>query len=144
MPMSRHAKTEWQRARRAAVAISAGRVPHRTGRPPTGRKAPKQHGDRVGQRMRARARVLRRRGDNGWTESRHPILDKALVIAHRHSRPDRGVVIFDPLFEEAVSVAALAICAGEDAEAATAAFVRAERGWAQRVAPLFGDVLQAA
>jgi hypothetical protein len=139
MPMSRHAKTEWQRAQRAAVAISAGRPPHRSGRPPTGRKAPKHHGDRIGQRARARARQLRRDGDHGWCESRHPILDEALIVARRHAKPDRGSVIFDPLFEDAVSVAALAICAGENPEHATHAFVRSERDWISRTAPLYAD-----
>jgi hypothetical protein len=139
MPFSRHAKTEWQRHMRAAVAISAGRQPHRTGRPPTGRKAPRHPGDRTGQRARARARWLRRNGDNGWCESRHPIMDEALVVARRHVKPDRGSVIFDPLYEEVVSVAALAICAGEDPEQATLTFVRSERDWTCRTAPLIAD-----
>ena len=140
MPMSRHAKTEWQRRMRAAVAISAGREPHRIGRPATGRKVPKHHGNRVGQRLRARARRLRQNGDNGWCESRHPIMDDARAVARRHVRPDLGSLIFDPLFEEVVCVAALAICAGEDPEGAAAAFIRSERQWAYRAAPLFADI----
>jgi hypothetical protein len=140
MPFKRHAKTEWQRRMRAAKAISAGKQPHRTGRPPTGRKAPKHHGDRSGQRARARARQLRRSGDNGWCESRHPIMDEALAVARRHVKPDRGSIIFDPLYEEVVSVAALAICAGEDPERATLTFVRSEREWTYRTAPLYADV----
>jgi hypothetical protein len=60
-------------------------------------------------------------------------------VARRHARPDRGSVIFDPLYEEAVSVAALAICAGEDPEHATMSFVRSERDWSNRTAPLFAD-----
>ena len=82
---------------------------------------------------------MRRDGDNGWCESRHPILDEALAVARRHVRPDRGSVIFDPLYEEVVSVAALAICAGEDPERATLSFVRKERDRALRTAPLFAD-----
>ena len=140
MPMSRHAKTEWQRRKRAAVAISAGRQPHRTGRPPTGRKARKHHGDRRAQRVRARARLLQRSGDNGWCVARHPVLEEAIIVARRHTRPDRRRVVFDPLFEEAVSVAALAICAGDDPERATLAFVRSERDRACRTAPLLTHV----
>jgi hypothetical protein len=139
MPMNRHAKTEWQRYRRAAVAISAGRPPHRTGRPPTGRKASKHHGDRIGQRARARARQLRRDGDTGRCEPRHPILEEALIVASRHARADHGSVIFRPLFEEAVCVAALAICAGEDPDLATVTFVRAERDWMARTTQLYAD-----
>lgn len=140
MAMSRQAKTEWQRRKREAVAISAGRQPHRTGRPPTGRRAQKHHGDRRAQRVRARARLLQRTGDNGWCVTRHPLLDEAIIVARRHARPDRGSVIYDPLFEEAVSVAALALCAGEDPEQAAREFVRRERSRAYRTAPLLEDV----
>lgn len=139
MPMNRLAKTEWQRRQRAAAAISDGRPPHRTGRPPTGRKTPKHHGDRIGQRARARARQLRRDGDNGRCEARHPILDEAHIVASRHAKADHGSVIFHPLFEEAKSVAALAICAGEDPELATVTFVRAERDWMARTTQLHAD-----
>jgi hypothetical protein len=38
-----------------------------------------------------------------------------------------------------VSVAALAICAGEDPDHATVRFVRSERDWISRTAPLFAD-----
>ncbi len=140
MPMSRHAKTEWQQRKRAAVAISAGREPNRTGRPPTGRKAQKHHGDRRAQRVRARARLLQRSGDNGWCVTRHPILEEAIIVARRHAKPDRGSVIFDPLFEEAVSVAALAICAGDDPDEATVEFVRSERNRAYHTAQLLAHV----
>jgi hypothetical protein len=140
MTMSRHAKTEWQRRKRAAVASASGRQPHRPGRPPTGRQAQKHHGDRRAQRVRARARLLQRTGDNGWCVTRHPILEEAIIVARRHAKPDRGSVIFDPLFEEAVSVAALAICAGDDPEQAARAFVRSERARAYRTAPLLADV----
>ena len=51
-----------------------------------------------------------------------------------------GRSIFDPLYEEVVSVAALAICAGEDPEQATLTFVRSERDWTCRTAPLIADV----
>jgi hypothetical protein len=139
MTMERRAKTEWQRRRRAEAAIAAGREPHRTGRPPTGRKTPKRHGDRVAQRRRAYARLRHRNGDNGWTVSKHPIMDQALDVARRFVKPDPGVAIFDPLFEDAVAVAALAICAGDEPGAATEAFVRQERGWAYRTAPLFEE-----
>lgn len=136
MPMRREAKTAWQRQRRAQAAIDAGREPHVTGRPATGRQAPKCHGDRAGQRARARLRFIVRNGDNG-TVSGHPIMDEAFRVARRYAKPDRGRVIFDPLFEEAVCVAALAICAGQDPDVATAAYVRAERDWSRRTAPLW-------
>jgi hypothetical protein len=90
--------------------------------------------------VRARARLLQRTGDNGWCVTRHPILEEAIIVARRHAKPDRGSVIFDPLFEEAVSVAALAICAGDDPEQATKAFVRSERARACRTAPLLAGV----
>jgi hypothetical protein len=83
--------------------------------------------------------MRRRHGDDGWTESRHPIMDEAVAVARGIVKPDTGVRIFDPLFEDAVAVAALAICAGDEPVAATAAFVRQERSWAYRTAPLFGD-----
>jgi hypothetical protein len=49
-------------------------------------------------------------------------------------------VIFDPLFEDAVGVAVLALCAGDDPEKAAAEFVRSERVRAYRSAPLLADV----
>jgi len=66
-------------------------------------------------------------------------MDEALIVAARHARPDRRSVVFDPLFEEAVSVAALAICAGEDPDLATVTFIRAERDWTARTTQLLPD-----
>jgi hypothetical protein len=66
-------------------------------------------------------------------------MDEAHAVAARHAKPDRGSVIFDPLYEEVVSVAALAICAGEDPDEATVTFVRGERAWMARTAPLFAE-----
>jgi hypothetical protein len=127
--MSRAAKTEWQRQRRAEAALAAGREPHRSGRPQTGRQTAKHHGDRAAQRARARDRLLVKRGDAGWVETSHPIMDEAMAIARRYAKPDRGAVIFDPLYEEAICVAALAICAGEDPDEATRVYCRHERSW---------------
>jgi hypothetical protein len=51
-------------------------------------------------------------------------------VASRYAKPDRGVLIFDDLWEEAMCVAALAICAGDDPDKETAAFVKDQRQWA--------------
>jgi hypothetical protein len=93
----------------------------------------KHHGDRAGQRARARSRLLAKRGDNGWVETGHPIMDEAIAVAQRYVKPDRGAVLVDPLYEEAVCVAALAICAGEDPDEATEVYVRHERSWRYRI-----------
>lgn len=134
MPMDRAAKSAWQRSRRAELARAAGREPGRTGRPATGRTRPTGRGDVAGQRARARARL---RGENGWLET-HPLLELARAIATRVVRPDRGAVIYQPLHEDAVGAAALALVAGEDAEAAAIAEVRRERGWWARTVQLEG------
>lgn len=139
--MDRAAKTEWQRRKRAAAALAAGRKPHKTGRPSTGRKAPKCHGDRAGQKMRARTRSLQANGDNGWAESKHPIMDAATAVALRHIKPDRRTYYLDPLYDEAVMAAALAILDGSDPDAAVAATLRAERDHRYHTAPLMDEMI---
>jgi hypothetical protein len=79
---------------------------------------------------RAEARRLRS-GDNGTPET-HPLLEQAKTIASRHVRPDRGAVIYEPRWEEAVGVAALALVEGHDAEEAVREHRRVEREWAWR------------
>lgn len=128
MPMDRAAKTAWQRERRALAALAAGRVPHRTGRPPTGRSGAHGRGDVAGQRARSRERERRRAGDNGWTPQGHPIMDAALAVALRYARPDRRDAYHDPLFEDALMTAALAIIEGTDPDAEVRRFVTWERG----------------
>lgn len=99
------------------------------------RRALQGRGDRSAEYRR---RSAQRAPDEAPLEApRHPIMDEALAVASRYARPDRGRVIFDPLYEEAVCVAALAICAGQDADAETAAYVRQERDWSRRIAPLW-------
>jgi hypothetical protein len=100
----------------------------------------KSHGDRAGQRARARIRLQQRNGDNGGIEPGHPIVDQAIAIARRFVSPDHRRDIVVPLYEEAVCIAALAICADEDAPAAVESFVKAERGWGYRTAPILVEV----
>jgi hypothetical protein len=137
---SRAERTAANRRWRHRRALAAGRVPGRTGRPPTGRKAPKCKGDVRSQRARARERLRQRHGDNGWTETSHPIMDEAMDVASRYAKPDRGVLIFDDLWEEAMCVAALAICAGDDPDKETAAFVKDQRQWRQRVCQILFEL----
>lgn len=99
----------------------------------------KHHGDRVGQRARARERLLRSRADLGWVETSHPLLDAATAIVVRYVRPDRRTVLFDPLYEDAVMTAVLAILEGADPAEATSCFLRAERSRRYREAPLLEE-----
>jgi hypothetical protein len=138
MPLQGAAKVAYERERRARLAQLAGREPHQTGRPATGRTT-KHHGDRSAQRARARHRLLQRRGANGSCVTDHPIMTEAIAVARKYAKPDPGHTIFDPLYEEAVCVAALAICEGHDPHLTTQAFVRAERDLRYRWAPLLED-----
>jgi hypothetical protein len=134
MALQGAAKAAYERERRARLALLAGREPHRTGRPPTGRTT-KHHGDRKAQSARARHRLLQRRGANGSCVTDHPIMTEAIAVARTYAKPDRRHSTFDPLYEEAVCVAALTICEGNDPHPATQAFVQAERGLRHRWAP---------
>lgn len=133
---SREAKNAYERARRARLAIAAGREPGKTGRPATGRTRPKSHGDRKAQYQRARERQRIRDGDNGRVETKHPIMDRAFEVARRYARPDRRSVLYYPLYEELVCVAALAICEGDDPDVAAKAYAAWDRSFLFHTAPL--------
>lgn len=138
MPMSGAAKVAYERERRARLAIAAGREPHRTGRPRTGRRAPHGRGDVLAQRARRRERERVRSGDAGWTPQGHPVIDAAYAVALRYARPDRRSLYLDPLFEEALMTAALAIIEGSDPDAAARSVVASERDHRHRTCPLDG------
>ena len=102
-------------------------------------------GDRSAEYARQRerrvlARMLRA-GENGVSETGHPLLEAARVVALSHVRPDRRSVLFRPTFEDAVSEALVAIVAGEDPVPAVRRYLSAERAWLNRTAPLL-DHLQ--
>lgn len=141
--MSRAAKTEWQRRKRAEAALAAGRTPHRSGRPATGRTGPKCHGDRVGQRQRRREREIQGRGDNGWALTSHPIMEQAWSVALSHARPDRRTHYHDDLFEEVLMTVALAILEGADPHEAARTTARQERARRRAHAPLFTENIAA-
>lgn len=65
-------------------------------------------------------------------------MDAAIEVASRYCRRDRGSVMYVPLWEDAVCVAALAICRGEDPETQVRDFVREERGWGKRTCSMEG------
>lgn len=142
MPLAGPAKAAYERARRARKALEAGRVPGKTGRPATGRKAPKSHGDRRGQRLRARQREQQQNGDNGWTESKHPLMDEAAAITQRHIKPDRRTHYLDPLYEEALMTAALALLDGRDADQAVVSCLKTERNHRYHTIPLEGPLME--
>jgi hypothetical protein len=80
-------------------------------------------------------------GENGFTETNHPLLEAARTVALGQVRPDRRSVLFRPTFEDAVSEALVAIVAGEDPVPALRRYLTAERAWLMRTAPLL-DTLQ--
>ena len=139
MTMSRAAKSAWQKRKRAEAALAAGRPPGRTGRPPTGRTVSRGKGDRRGQYLRRRQRLLLANGDNGTTERWHPVLVEAWEHARRHISPDRRAALHRPTFEDAVSEAVLALVAGEDPHEAVRRFVRYDRDWLMHTAPLLEE-----
>lgn len=96
----------------------------------------KSHGDRAAQRQRATERRLRKNGDNGSTID-HPLLDEAAAIASRHVKPDRRSLIGDTLWEDAVSVAVVALVEGHPAvDDVVREFIRKERAWRIKAMPL--------
>lgn len=101
----------------------------------------KSHGDRQAQNARRRERYHRERGNNGPPATQaHPIMDQAAQVAQAYVKPDRRTHYLDPLYEEALMTAALAILAGDDPHAATQAVVRAERNHRAHQAPLLEDI----
>jgi hypothetical protein len=80
-------------------------------------------------------------GENGTTETSHPLLEAARAVALGQVRPDRRSVLFRPTFEDAVSEALVAIVAGEDPVPAVRRYLSAERAWLMCTAPLL-DHLQ--
>jgi hypothetical protein len=102
-------------------------------------------GDRSAEyaRQRERRAIARRltSGENGATETTHPVLEAARSAALRHVRPDRRSAFFRPTFEDAVSEALVAIVAGEDPVPAVRRYLSVERAWLSRTAPLL-DHLQ--
>ena len=101
----------------------------------------KDHGDRAGQYARRRARLLVANADHGTPSSAHPIMDAAELVTLRHIRPDRRSLLVDPLYEDALMTAALALCEGEDADEAVRCLLRAERALRWRSAPFLEDLL---
>lgn len=80
----------------------------------------------------------------------HPILTAAREVAASVVRPDRRTLYVDPLYEDAVSVAAEALWshrgqprAQDVARDAVASFVRSERAYRAMSAPLLDDLLAA-
>ena len=100
------------------------------------RAAARDKGDRAQEyRRRSVRRAIRRQresGDNGVPITRHPLLDKAIAIASRLTSRDHGAVIYQPRWEDAVSVAALALVEEEDPDAAVRVFLREENEWQWR------------
>lgn len=105
-------------------------------------------GDRTAEYVRQRERRAERRqarsADNGWAQQTHPILDTARAVALDHVRPDRRSLLTRPTYEEAVSEATLALVSGADPAEAVRAYLRTERAWLMRTAPLLDGVLEAA
>lgn len=128
-------KAEHNRLYRARKAIADGRPPGRTGRPPTGRKAPKHHGDREGQYRRRMERKRVADGDNG-SVAVSALLDEACAIASRWIAHDRRTHYVDPRHDECVGEALLAIVEGRDPGAAVRSWLRAERWHRGRREPL--------
>lgn len=84
--------------------------------------------------------------------SEHPTLTAARVVAESVVRPDRRSVVVDPLYEDAVAVAAETLWrfryrsrAVREAAAIrhVTEYVRSERRWRLAVAPLLDDILAA-
>ncbi len=96
----------------------------------------KSHGDRAGQYQRRRERLRVRRAEHGWVESNHPILDDATLATQNHIRPDRRTHYLDPLYEDCLMSAVLAILEGSDPHEAIKSTLHAERGHRARSLPL--------
>lgn len=103
----------------------------------------KSHGDRKAQYQRRRQRVTQATGDNGWVETQHPLMDEAASVTQRHIKPDRRTYYLDPLYEECLMEAALALVEGSDPDVAVVATLRRERLIRSKQAPLY-DVEDAA
>ena len=93
-------------------------------------------------RQRERRAIARRlrSGENGSTETVHPLLETARTVALGQVRPDQRSVLFRPTFEDAVSEAVVAIMAGEDPVPAVRRFRSTERAWLIHTAPLLDTV----
>lgn len=57
-------------------------------------------------------------------------MNMAAAIADRWVRRDRRHAVHDARYEEAVSIAALAVVGGDDPDEAVMAYLKAERSWA--------------
>ena len=108
------------------------------------RRALHGRGDRSAEyaRQRERRAVARRlrAGENGSTETTHPLLEVARTVASGHVRPDRRSAFFRPTYEDAVSEAVVAIVAGEDPAPAVRRYLATERDWLMHTAPLLDTV----
>lgn len=86
--------------------------------------------------MRARVRLGQRNGDNGMLEH-HPLLAEAAAIASRHVKRDARSMVADPLWEDVVSVAVLALVERiHDVDEAVVRFLKNERAWRFHAMPL--------
>jgi len=75
--------------------------------------------------------------------SGHPIIARAHeAVLQVGLRPSRMAVYLDPLYEEAVMSAALAVISGDDPVEAARATIRAERSWRYRTAPLIPELIE--
>ena len=106
------------------------------------------HGDdRTTEYVRQRERRAEQRaiarGDNGWPDSSHPILDAAREVASRFVRPDRRSTVYTTTYDDAVSEAVLALVAHADPQAAVKAFMQSENAWTWHTAPLFDGLAMA-
>jgi hypothetical protein len=109
------------------------------------RRALHGRGDRSAEYARQRERRAAARrlhsGENGTTETSHPLFEAARIVASGHVRPDRRSAFFRPTYEDAVSEALLAIVAGEHPVPAVRRYLATERDWLMHTAPLL-DTLQ--
>jgi hypothetical protein len=104
------------------------------------RRRPRRYDDRRAeyrkQTERRRRLRLREIAENGWVIDHHPLLEQAKAIASSLTSPDRRSVAYEPRWEEAVSVAALALVEGADPEHAVKEHLHWESQWRYRVCPL--------
>ena len=111
-------KAEANRRYRAKKALAAGREPGKNGRPkrhgpPKPRKFTSK-GNRKAQYRRKRERVAIANADNGWVDSKHPIMDEATRIADSLVKRDYRRSVAEDLWDDLVCEAALALIEGTD------------------------------
>lgn len=131
-------KAQANREYRARKAREAGREPGRTGRPPTGRKAPKCHGNRPAQNERRKLKRLRQRAEHG-SLAESSLIRKAREIASAKRKADRRAVLWDDTFEDLVGEVVLALCEGTDPGERMHQFLKDRWYWHRWRAPLYEE-----